>query len=127
MRTKYLAAIAVLAARRSGTSTLDVAYSDVDLVSGIDGTYGVFVSQVPLRIAIDRRAGFAANVAAVASAREDLLRRGPLALELLARDPGLRASTRTEGMREATMSIGVGVDPPPSGVRFGVSADGSSS
>jgi natural product biosynthesis luciferase-like monooxygenase protein len=119
-----IAAIAVLAARRSGASTLDLAYSDGELASRVDGSHGFFTAHVPLRVTIDRSAPFAAAVAAVSSAREALGRRGPLAVELWARDPELRAALPGR-MRDATISIGVGVEPPPARVRFAVALDGS--
>ncbi len=120
-----LAAIALLAARRSGASTVDIAYSDTTLASRVADTFGAFSSRVPLRMTIDRAAPFAAAVAAVATAREDLLKRGPLAVDLWARQPALRAANRGSSLDEATVSIGVGVEAPPARVRCTVSDDGS--
>jgi natural product biosynthesis luciferase-like monooxygenase protein len=120
-----LAAVAVLAARRSGASTIDIAYSDAGIASRVDGTFGAFSSSVPLRITIDRNAPFEAAVAATAAAREDLLKRGPLAAELWSREPALRPSNRAAGMDDATVSVGVGVEAPTARVRCTVAADGS--
>jgi natural product biosynthesis luciferase-like monooxygenase protein len=120
-----LAAIVVLAARRSGASTMDLVYGDVELTSRVDGAYGAFAAQIPLRVTIDRGAPFDAAVAAVSSAREALRRRGPIALDLWSRDPDLRGRPHGRGLREATVSIGVGVEPPRGRLRFAVAADGS--
>jgi natural product biosynthesis luciferase-like monooxygenase protein len=116
-----LAAIALLAARRSGEYTFDVSYADANLTSNVEGTFGAFEAAVPLRVEIDRRGSFSAAVGAVAAARGTLDRRGPLAADLWVRHPEL-----TNGRsREATVSIGLGVEPPPGRVRFAVAADGS--
>jgi natural product biosynthesis luciferase-like monooxygenase protein len=123
-RDSVLAAIAVLAARRSGLSTLDIAYRDRELASRVDGTFGAFSTRVPLRVTLDREAAFEAAVAAVASAREDMLKRGPLATELWLREPALR-SNRSTNLDDATLSIGLDIDAPPGRVRGAISADGS--
>ena len=54
-----VAAIAVLAARRSGTSSFDIAYGDDRLSSHVEGTHGAFPSALPLRVTLDRAAPFA--------------------------------------------------------------------
>jgi natural product biosynthesis luciferase-like monooxygenase protein len=120
-----IAAIVVLAARRSGASTIDIAYTDATLGSQAADSYGAFSACVPLRVTLDRQASFGSAVDAVAAAREDLLKRGPLAAELWLREPGLRASTRSAGLDDATLSIGVGVEAPAARVRCTLSADGS--
>jgi natural product biosynthesis luciferase-like monooxygenase protein len=120
-----IAAIAVLAARRAGVSTLDILYNDRELVQATAGGYGAFATDLPLRVILDRDAPFAAAVSAVAAAREALRNRGGLPLELLARDPALRAVAARDGLRDATISIGVGVDAAPAPVRFAIAADGS--
>jgi natural product biosynthesis luciferase-like monooxygenase protein len=120
-----IAAIAVLAARRSGASTIDIAYSDAILTSQAADSFGAFSARVPLRVTFDRTASFEAAMAAVAAAREDLQKRGPLAMELWSREPSLRASTRSAGLDDATLSIGVGIEAPAARVRCTVSADGS--
>ena len=117
-----VAAIAVLAARRSGTSSFDIAYGDDRLSSRVDGTHGAFPSSLPLRVTLDRAAPFAAAVAAVSTAREDLQRRGPHAADLWARDPALHEAARRGGLRAATVSVGVGVEPPAGRIRFALAA-----
>jgi natural product biosynthesis luciferase-like monooxygenase protein len=119
-----LAAIAVLAARRSGASTIDIAYSDATLASLATESCGAFSARLPLRVTLDRNASFDAAVAAVASAREDLLKRGPLSMDLWLREPALRAVNRS-AMDDATISIGVGVEAPAARVRFTLPTDGS--
>jgi natural product biosynthesis luciferase-like monooxygenase protein len=120
-----LAAIAVLAARRSGASTIDIAYTDASLTSQAADSVGAFSARVPLRVTLDRNAPFDAAVAAVSSAREDLLKRGPLPIELWLREPALRGSSGGAGLNDATISIGVGVDAPAARVRCTISPDGS--
>jgi natural product biosynthesis luciferase-like monooxygenase protein len=119
-----IAAIAVLAVRKSGATTLDLAYSDADIVAGVQGTYGAFASCVPLRVTIDRRRAFDAVLAAIRSAREQVRRRGPLSLELWSRYPELQVVAQGGGLGEASVSIGVGTEPPPGRLRFLVSSDG---
>jgi natural product biosynthesis luciferase-like monooxygenase protein len=121
-----IAGIAALAARRSGASVLDISYTDADMATRVRGSLGAFVSAVPFRVTIDRAANFDAAVKAVASSREATSRRGPLALDLFARAPELRAAVQRGALSDATISIGVGIDPPPARVRFAVAADGSS-
>ena len=120
-----IAAIAVLCARRSGASTIDIHYSDSDLATAASGTYGALNAAVPLRIDLDRDAPFERAIAAVAAARQKVRTRGPVAHELLMRDPALRALGGRAGLPEATVAIGLGVEVPRGGHRFSVSAEGS--
>jgi natural product biosynthesis luciferase-like monooxygenase protein len=120
-----IAAVAVLAARRAGVSTVDILYNDSENAAATAGTYGAFAGDVPLRVTLDRDGSFASAVTAVNTAREQLRKRGGLPLELLARDPSLRALAARGGLRDATLSVGVGVEAPPARVRLAISADGS--
>jgi natural product biosynthesis luciferase-like monooxygenase protein len=120
-----VAAIAILAARRSGATSLDIAYTDSELMSRVEGTHGVFASVAPLRVTVERDQTFEAVRTSVAAARKEMHRRGPVALELWMRDPQLRGAAHGRGLRDATISIGVGVDAPPARARFALSADGT--
>jgi natural product biosynthesis luciferase-like monooxygenase protein len=120
-----IAAIAILAARRSGAWTMDIAYSDATRMSQAADSFGAFSARVPLRVTLDREASFEAAIAAVALAREELLTRGPLSSELWQREPALRVSNRGAGMDTATISLGLGVDAPTARVRCTLSLDGS--
>lgn len=118
-------AVVVLAARRSGASVLDVAYRDAHLQAAVEGDRGAFASTLPLRVSLDRAASFDAAMAAVAAAREQIRRRGPYAADVWARYPDLSATAKRAGLRDATISIGIGVEPPPARLRVRISADGS--
>ena len=119
-----IAAVSVLAARRSGSSTFDVGYSDLQLIDSVGGLYGAFASSVPLRIDLDREATFEAAVTAVAAARAAMQKRGPLAVELLTREPALRGLA-SKGLQDATVAVGVGVQPQSGRLRVAISSDGS--
>jgi len=120
-----IAAVALLAARRSGSSALDLAYTDADIAGTVSGLYDAFASSVPFRVELDRDANFAAALAAVTGARHTLKKRGPLALELFSRHPGLRGGAARRALQEATVAIGVGVEPQVSGLRVAIAPDGS--
>ncbi len=119
-----IAAIATLAARRSGLSTFDLAYADSVRVSQGEATAGVFSAAVPLRVTLERQAPFVDAIAAVSEARAQLNLRGPLCADLWAREPQLRDTARGNRLREADVSIGVGVEPPPARLRFALHIDG---
>jgi natural product biosynthesis luciferase-like monooxygenase protein len=120
-----IAAIAVLAARRSGASTFDIAYADSELIAQVDGTHGAFAGSVPLRVDLERRSPFADAVTRLADARLAVRRDGGYATDLWSRRADLRAVAQRSGLRAATVSVGIGVEPPPARLRFAIAADGS--
>lgn len=121
-----ITAIAVLAARRSGASTFDVAYADTELTERTDGTFGAFATAVPLRVELERTESFANAVARVASARDAVRAQRTYATDLWSRRAELRAVAQRGGLQDATVSIGVGVAPPPGRLQVAIAADGSS-
>jgi natural product biosynthesis luciferase-like monooxygenase protein len=116
-----LGALAVLAARRSGASTLDVLYTDRTAAERAIRSFDLFASHVPLRIVIDRDMTFAQVVEQVAGARERVRLRGALSQELWQRLPDLRGVLAT--MNQATVAVGIDAPPASASLRLSVTAD----
>ena len=114
-----VAALAVFLARRSGSPSFDVLYTDSTLTNAAEGTLGAFVSAVPVRIAIALEAPFAAARRAVAEALGAVRRQGPYASDLPARTGASPVPP------PGAVSIAVGVAPAAADVEIHVAADGA--
>jgi natural product biosynthesis luciferase-like monooxygenase protein len=117
-----LGALAVLAARRSGASTVDVLYSDRMIAERSIRAYDMFATHVPLRIVIDREMTFSQVVEHVAAARERIRRRGGLSLELWQRLPDLRAARAY--LSQATVAVGIEAPAASAPLRLSIVTDG---
>jgi len=95
-----VAAVAAFLARFFARARVDVAYADPALRARLPATAGVFASHVPLRLAVDLAADFAAARLAVAAELERARAHLTFPLDLVARHPEL-ARLRKDGWRAA--------------------------